>query len=130
MFIGSGRRKNSRRKSYGVCDDDFCIYGNSGNNCIGDCRDNQHNWAYCFDCIVNLLRQARCARPFLFSVAIISRPNGGVNRFSFSFFNGGLIFLSHLLLDEALHTRGAEHRAVPCQNGIRADRQTAHRLCL
>lgn len=23
MFIGSGRRKNSRRKSYGVCDDDF-----------------------------------------------------------------------------------------------------------
>ena len=44
--------------------------------------------------------------------------------------NRGLIFLSHLLLDEALHTRGAEHRAVPCQNGIRADRQTAHRLCL
>ena len=44
--------------------------------------------------------------------------------------NGGLIFLSHLLLDEALHTRGAEHRAVPCQNSIRADRQTAHRLCL
>ena len=53
MFIGSGRRKNSRRKSYGVCDDDFCIYGNSGNNCIGDCRDNQHNWA------VSLIRRHR-----------------------------------------------------------------------
>ena len=67
MFIGSGRRKNSRRKSYGVCDDDFCIYGNSGNNCIGDCRDNQHNWAYCGDCwfyhiLVYLIQRQGCEK--------------------------------------------------------------------
>lgn len=54
MFIGSGRRKNSRRKSYGVCDDDFCIYGNSGNNCIGDC------WFY--HILVYLIQRQGCEK--------------------------------------------------------------------
>ena len=57
MFIGSGRQRNSRRKSYGVCDNDFCIHGNSWSNCIGDCRDNQHDRSYCLDYIVDSTAQ-------------------------------------------------------------------------
>ena len=53
MFIGSGRQRNSSRKSYGVCDNDFCIHGNSWSNCNGDCRDNQHDRSYCLDYIVD-----------------------------------------------------------------------------
>ena len=57
MFIGSGRQRNSRRKSYGVCDNDFCIHGNSWSNCNGDCRDNQHDRSYCLDYIVDSTAQ-------------------------------------------------------------------------
>ena len=85
---------------------------------IGDafdqlCHDCFPPSIYYFDCIVNLLRQARRARPFLFSAAIISRRNRGVNRFSFSFFSARLIFLSPLLQTAVRTGRSKQRCSTP-----------------
>ena len=63
---------------------------------------------------------------FLFSAAIISRRNRGVNRFSFSFFSGRLNLLSDALFHEALHARRAPGGAAPGENGVGSDGQSPH----